>query len=1014
MKMNGAGGVLCPVCGIELHAGLASTPDHIFEEHGFRVTEGRREGYNCRVFGCMAPYNSYRSWKRHTEAVHLRNRFDFNDGGAVGLVLIDAAAHMGVQDPNQENAGVNLEAADQGNLNADIAEEDDNNFEERDLSYNSLETLPNGMKDIKHAAARMVVNMRSVAAMTRVGVQRAMHGAEQVLKVSNMTLKEEVGSYLTSINRVNTRQAQDLLRKFDNTTPFDGMKSNRGQISAIERYYHFLKPRTLPVRERLERRLGDEGVLRQVPVTSTFEYVSPIDICKLVWRKTVVNDYVTSRRPSEDGILYGYTDASQFRNHEFFQRYPNAYQLALYYDGVSTTRPLGPKEGLYELGNFSISILNMPPGINATLSGIHPVVLANVQDCKGTFEDVLYLLRDDLIRLANGVDMFLDGNFVEIRGALVAVKGDNKALHELLGYLACGARFFCRLCMITRQQLHSGEVILGERRTVEMFNNHLQEVDQNQANSSRCGLRCRTVLHDLPFFHALNNECSDLMHDGAEGVTLMLIRLCLKDLVCREEPVFDSAALNLRIAGFNFGYQNARDMPSPNFSDESLANADKVHKQKSNAGQTMTLHRALPFLLDSIGGTGIPEDHAPSQMLIVLSKIYEISSAHQIPKKMIPYLRRLLEAFHRSWYIVFPGVNPINKFHHLQHIPDNILAMGPQRQFWCFREEGKNCPIKRHITVTNNFINPCKTTMEEAQIYQARVWGTSSDDIQEELSFVSKRTVAVSTLPASSLLQSLGFAANYDVTVATAVFCNGYKFRVGEFLLCVKASDTEEKSTPHQFGKILSIICPGGTDKIWFAVEAWETCGLVERYNAYQVKLGNDQEVNGSSFLAFTMEELAVNFPTLIYGEKVKIMQISQSLKEPQLSSRGTLFQAYLNEDGVLVRTDRSSGSDAQLFHKAPCVSASFFRDTTSFEVAETSLTDPATVTPLDVLQILSQSDLGEQVIDFQNEKRYSEKHHKISIAKGIVEAFPELADTGDCPWTSWYDYATVQFSNSK
>lgn len=93
------------------------------------------------------------------------------------------------------------------------------------------------------------------------------------------------------------------------------------------------------------------------------------------------------------------------------------------------------------------------------------------------------------------------------------------------------------------------------------------------------------------------------------------------------------------------------------------------------------------------------------------------------------------------------------------HLAENTLLMGPQRQFACFKEESKNCPVKRHVSTCNNFVNPPKTAMEQAQIHVASVWGTSNDFVEERV-FVTKQKVPVNLLPVAPQLHALGFGGD--------------------------------------------------------------------------------------------------------------------------------------------------------------------------------------------------------------------------------------------------------------
>lgn len=159
--------------------------------------------------------------------------------------------------------------------------------------------------------------------------------------------------------------------------------------------------------------------------------------------------------------------------------------------------------------------------------------------------------------------------------------------------------------------------------------------------------------------------------------------------------------------------------------------------------------------------------------------------------------------------------------------------MGSQRQFACYKEEGKNCPLKRHIATCNNFKNPPKTAMEQAQIHVSKVWGTPHD-ITEDRVFVGVQNVAMNMLPVALQLNVLGFVDEDVLRTCQAVHVRCFDYRIGEFLLYSKPS--ENANGLPRIGQIVSIICPEGSDLTWFAMRPWETAGLVERFNAYVVR----------------------------------------------------------------------------------------------------------------------------------------------------------------------------------
>ncbi|XP_026294434.1 uncharacterized protein LOC113218343 isoform X1 [Frankliniella occidentalis] len=821
--------VPCPLC-LHIVPGLRSINNHLLEQHGVAATAQVPGGFNCPF--CVRNFVTLRWWKVHVQ-IHLAQV-------NVEPIQPDAAAdNIGNIDMDHDG--------DANNMNIDdISEGDEESSndewseDEEDPRIALLEDLPNGRKDLKHAAANMILDMRGVSAMTRVGVRRAMHAADLVLKLNNMHLKEDVATYLNSVNLLNTPEAQNLLQNFEKDSPFKGMFSDSSQISALQRYNFYLQPQTVLVHDRLDQRLHGDDIYIQRPVPSTYEYISVQQILKQIVKRREIMDYVRSLRPSTNGMLYSFTDSDQYRRSPFFQEHPEAFQLVLYYDGVDPCRSQGPKSGHHELGNFLLRILNLPPRINSTMASVFPLILANSNDCKGTFEGVLRKLVDEVIELENGVDMYVaDRGMERIFATIVAVKGDSKAVHAVLGFLDCGARHFCRDCMISRPELHAGIFPFGVQRTQELSNEDLRRVQENVAYSTQCGLRYRPVLHDLQHFRAEDNRNFDHgMHDMAEGIIPLLIRLCLRQFHIAN--LFDINEFSARIFAFNYGKANAKDKPNVTFDREMVQDPNGI-SLKQNAGQMMVFFRALPFLLDNLADNPqVLVENDFYQMLILLLKIFQLSMAPQIPRDILPLLQRYLEQFRRTWYVLFPAVHPPNKFHHIMHLVQNTKEKGPQRQFYCFREEGKNCPVKRHVVVCNNFINPQKTSMEQAQIFQAKAWGGRNLNVFQKSKYFKKQVCSVHNLPCAAALLALGLPLEGQVMTVRGIEIYGVEYRCNQYLLILTEDCSPDDGLP-RFGKIKTMICPGGQGStVIFGVEACTTNGFVERLNAYVVSSRNN------------------------------------------------------------------------------------------------------------------------------------------------------------------------------
>ena len=196
------------------------------------------------------------------------------------------------------------------------------------------------------------------------------------------------------------------------------------------------------------------------------QYVSPKDILKLIVSKDNVMEYVNNLEPRDDGLLTGYTDGDFYQTHPFFQQYPKAFQLVLYYDDLEVVNKQETKYQIHTIAAFYLMILNVPPHMNSTLSSIHVVALVNYNDLKTLgCRAVLQPLLNDLTELESdeGVHVVVSERHRILRASLVAFIGDTQAGHQIFQFLAAGARHFCRLCMISRQQLHMGHIVFGER-----------------------------------------------------------------------------------------------------------------------------------------------------------------------------------------------------------------------------------------------------------------------------------------------------------------------------------------------------------------------------------------------------------------------------------------------------------------------------------------------------------------------------------------------------------------------
>ncbi|KAE8743470.1 hypothetical protein FOCC_FOCC010922 [Frankliniella occidentalis] len=541
-------------------------------------------------------------------------------------------------------------------------------------------------------------------------------------------------------------------------------------------------------------------------------------------------DYIRNLRPANDDTLSSYIDGEQFATHPFFIEHPDAFQLGFYYDDVETTNPNGSKVGGHTLSYFACKILNAPPHLNAVIGGYHTIALAHTQDVKKYgFRPILQYFIDELRELESpeGVVTYIGPNRIVQRACLCAVLGDTKAVHEILGFLAPGARHFCRLCMISRPQLHAG-IDMEEPRERNLHNNHIATNQANPARAVENGVSANSCLHDLEYFHATSNYALDSMHDIAEGVAEFEIKLVLRE--CIRRGYFRSCHLNRRIKGYNVGKTDVLNKATDNFSDAALQNAGVKHNLSQTSAQTFCLLRVIPFLLDNLEDT--PDEDDLLNLLLILQEIVHIVRAPKLTRTLMPYLQNLIEDHRRLFMRLFPNERPINKHHHLEHYVDCILKMGPIEQFNCMRSEASMRPFKRHVVTCGTYRNVCKTAMDLCQITQAVRWGNPGEIhvVPKFEQIRKKHPTAIRNCHTAVLLRARGFEDEDVVYKVKSVLVYRREFPLNTFVVLRKR--VENPDGLEAFGKIVGIIVANDDEDVWLEIEEWTSEYQHPRFNA--------------------------------------------------------------------------------------------------------------------------------------------------------------------------------------
>lgn len=156
----------------------------------------------------------------------------------------------------------------------------------------------------------------------------------------------------------------------------------RGQINALKENYNYVDSRPVSIGYReitVEDPMKQQKSLHSKSVE--IEYVSIIDILKLVLGNTEVFDYIKNyRMPEKTDYLCSFEDGELFQNNEFLKRFPDAMVLALYYDEFLVNNPLGSKVHENKIGAFYVSLLKLPLHLREYIHNVHVIALGKAAD----------------------------------------------------------------------------------------------------------------------------------------------------------------------------------------------------------------------------------------------------------------------------------------------------------------------------------------------------------------------------------------------------------------------------------------------------------------------------------------------------------------------------------------------------------------------------------------------------------------------------------------------------------
>ena len=463
----------------------------------------------------------------------------------------------------------------------------------------------------------------------------------------------------------------------------------------------------------------------------------------------------------------------------------------------------------------------MRPMYRSSLKAIFLVALARCSDIDSFGIDLFLKPFVEDLKL-----LYIDGISVKgkrYHGALVSFLADTQAAHKVGGFKGSVsfARRICRTCMATKEDCQTkfdeSEFIL---RTPESHEQHCQSLTGNTRNDSSIeyGINRTSILEEVPGFSVVACMPHDIMHDLFEGVVHYELKLLLH--YCLSRSYFTIEALNVRIQGFDFGYEDRPSLIDPKSLRDELLN-------KKFAAQTISLVRNLSLII----GDKVPREDRNWHSMLVLIKICQIALSPIVCYETLPYLRLLVTERLQLLKELYPLQTIKPKMHYMVHYASQVEKYGPLLHSWTMRHEAKLSFIKRSSR-RGNFKNILKTVVKHHQQWLCYQLHCENHLLYFEPE-LSPQPKVLALLEESDSVQGL-LMAESNVLMSSClvhhykwVKFHSFRFNLGSFVLL-----SRDDVNP-VFGKVVEIIQIANHPAVLLYVERFIGISFSCHYNAY-------------------------------------------------------------------------------------------------------------------------------------------------------------------------------------
>lgn len=319
---------------------------------------------------------------------------------------------------------------------------------------------------------------------------------------------------------------------------------------------------------------------------------------------------------------------------------------------------------------------------------------------------ILKCIIDDLLHLENeGIPINVGDRVIFFKGSLLMMLGDNLGCHEVGNFVTSfNSTYFCRFCLITKNQLKSNIYKVQQLRNLHNYNICVKTAERTREHS--LGICGKSLLNNLKHYHVLRGLPCCISHDLYEGIIPFDFLLMIKYFI--KNRWFHIAYLNYHLQRIRLSNDSTADnVPLINL------------KHKKICGTASEIKKLLEVFTIAVAFRIKNADDEVWQMVLYLKKLSSLVFAPALSVGQIALLQDNIRKYMDLRIKCFKNIPLRPKHHYVSHIPLHIEDFSPLKHVCTLRAESKHSFFKTVVKHGKNFVNVTKSLSEKHQLMES-------------------------------------------------------------------------------------------------------------------------------------------------------------------------------------------------------------------------------------------------------------------------------------------------------